>query len=190
MRASGTSDGIDRTIAAMAGRQYGVVSRAQLTALGVTRGHIQRRVGSGRLLRLHPGVYAVGHRAPRREAPWLAAVLACGDGAVLSHRSAAVLWQIADRERPRPEVTVRARRRTPGLVVHRGRLAGVDVVVHQSIPVTSPARTLADLAHDLGEDDLFRAAREAWFGACSTDPRGARARSPTRSGPRCARSPG
>ena len=93
MRASGTSHGIDRTIAALAERQYGVVSRAQLTALGVTRGHIQRRVGSGRLLRLHPGVYAVGHRAPRREALWLAAVLACGDGAVLSYRSAAVLWQ-------------------------------------------------------------------------------------------------
>jgi very-short-patch-repair endonuclease len=162
MRALETADGIDPAIAALAGHQCGVVSRDQLVALGLARGQIQRRVAGGRLLRLHPGVYAVGHRAPRQEARWLAAVLACGEGAVLSHRSAGALWQIIDRERPDAEVTVRARRRTPGVTVHRGRLAPTDRAICRRIPVTSPARTLTDLAHDL-DDDLVRALREAQF---------------------------
>ncbi len=159
----GTSDGIDGAIAGLAGRQYGVVSRAQLIANGLSERQVDRRLAAGWLLRLHPGVYAVGHRAPRREARWLAAVLACGPGAVLSHRSAGALWEIIDRERPQPEVTVRARRRTPGVIVHRGRLAPADLAVHHQIPVTSPARTLADLAHQLTDEDLVRALREAQF---------------------------
>jgi hypothetical protein len=85
---------VDRAIGALAGRQYGVVSRAQLDALGVSRGAIERRLARRRLLHVHRGVYAVGHRAPRREARWLAAVLAAGEGAVLSHRSAAALWPL------------------------------------------------------------------------------------------------
>jgi hypothetical protein len=141
----GTSDGIDAAIAGLAGRQFGVVSRAQLAAICLSERQVDRRLAAGRLIRLHPGVYAVGHHAPRREARWLAAVLACGDHAVLSHRSAGALWQIIDRQRRQPEVTVRARRKTPGITVHRGRLAPADLAVHRDIPVTSPARTLADL---------------------------------------------
>ena len=102
-----------------ASRQYGVVSRAQLLALGASKVQIQRRVSAGRLHRLHPGVYAVGHRAPRREARWLAAVLACGEGAVLSHRSAAALWGLVDVEPGAPEVTTQTKRRTPGVTPHR-----------------------------------------------------------------------
>ncbi len=68
-----TADGVDGAVAKLALRQYGVVSRAQLTALGASKRQIQRRVAAGRLHRLHPGVFAVGHRAPRREAAWLAA---------------------------------------------------------------------------------------------------------------------
>jgi len=87
---------------------------------------------------------------------------------VLSHRSAGALWQIIDRERSQPEVTVGAKRRTPGITAHRGRLTPADVAVHDKIPVTSPARTLADLAHQLTHEDLVRALRAAQFRRLTT----------------------
>ncbi len=163
MRAFESNDGIDRALARVAGRQYGVVSRAQLERLGADRGQIQRRLTSGRLLSMHHGVYAVGHRAPRTEARWLAAVLACGDGAVLSHRSAAALWRVLDREGGLPDVTSPSPRRRPGIAAHTARLAAADLAVHLRIPVTSPARTLVDLAHELDPEDLVRTVREAQF---------------------------
>jgi hypothetical protein len=86
-----TPDGV---IAELAGRQHGVVCRRQLLAAGVTGRAIERRIEGGRLHRLHPGVYAVGHRVVSREGRWMAAVLAAGPGAGLSHRSAAALWGI------------------------------------------------------------------------------------------------
>jgi hypothetical protein len=79
----------DRRVAELSGRQWGVVALAQLRAAGLSDDAVQRRVRAGRLHRLHHGVYAVGHTVLKREGRWLAAVLACGDGAVLSHRSAA-----------------------------------------------------------------------------------------------------
>jgi very-short-patch-repair endonuclease len=141
------------------------VTRTQLAAAGLQARTINRRLAAGRLHRVHAGVYTVGHDAPRREARWLAAVLACGEGAVLSHRSAASLWGIREGEGPRPEVTLDTRngRRHPGIVVHRSRLEPQDRGVHAAIPVTSPARTLVDLAHELGREDLTRALREAQF---------------------------
>ena len=163
MRVQETSDGLDGAIAAVATRQYGVVSRDDLLRIGVSRGGIERRIAAGRLLRVHRGVYAVGHRAPRREARWLAAAVAGGQAAVLSHRSAGALWEIIDRELGVPDVTAPARRRTAGIVMHRGRLAAPDRTVHRGIPVTSPARTLVDLAHVLEPEDLTRAVREAQF---------------------------
>jgi hypothetical protein len=78
------------TVAELAGRQYGVVTRSQLTASGLDRGWVQRAVAAGRLLRLHRRVYAVGHRAPRQEATWLAAVFACAGSARPTARGAAV----------------------------------------------------------------------------------------------------
>ena len=163
MRGLLSFDEIDPAVAALAGRQYGVVSRAQLEALGVGDRRIERRVGSGRLIPVHRGVYAVGHRAPRSEARWLAAVLACGDGAALSHRSAAALWQILDREGAKPDVTSASSRRHPGIAAHTARLTAAEVAVCARIPVTSPARTLVDLAHEIEPDDLLRALREAQF---------------------------
>jgi very-short-patch-repair endonuclease len=145
----------------LASRQYGVVSRAQLSALGRERGWIQRAVAGGRLLRLHRGVYALGHSAPRDETTWLAAVLACGTGAVLSHTSAGALWY-GGRWRI-PEVTVPHHRRVRGVVTHQGRLTRADRVLRMGIPVTSPARTLADLAHSLDDEALERVVREAQF---------------------------
>jgi very-short-patch-repair endonuclease len=85
---------VDAAIARLAGRQYGVVARFQLLAIGLTARMIDRRVATGRLHAIHRGVYAVGHKRIPQEGRWLAAVLACGDSAVLSHRSAAALWGI------------------------------------------------------------------------------------------------
>jgi very-short-patch-repair endonuclease/predicted transcriptional regulator of viral defense system len=152
-------------IARVARRQFGVVTRAQLVALGATERQIGRWLASGRVHRVHAGIYAVGHAAPRREAKWLAAVLACGDGALLSHRSAATLWCIRDGEGPRPDVTVPygSGRRHPKIAMHRGRLAPQDYARVRGIPVTSPARTLVDLAHELDPEELERAFREAQF---------------------------
>ncbi|MEA2178258.1 MAG: hypothetical protein QOG77_1555, partial [Solirubrobacteraceae bacterium] len=149
-------------LAELAGRQYGIVSRSQLTALGLDRGWVQRSVAEGQLLRLHRGVYAVGHRAPRREARWLAAVLACGPDAVLSHRSAAELWRIGGASGV-PEVTLPRRIRPRGIVAHEAALAAADKALNGNIPLTSPARTVVDLAHVLAERDVERLVREAYF---------------------------
>src|SRR4051812_16149790 len=84
----------DFAIAVLAERQHGVVGHLQLVALGLSRQAINWRVRAGRLHRVHQGVYAVGHRRLTQRGRWMAAVLAGGDGAVLSHRSAAALWQL------------------------------------------------------------------------------------------------
>ena len=89
-------------MAALATRQYGMFASRQL---GLDAHAIRRRAAAGRLHRVHRAVYAVGHLGLGREATWLAAVLACGEGAVLSHRSAATLWNIRLGELFRPEVT-------------------------------------------------------------------------------------
>src|SRR3954452_21510460 len=82
----------DRAIVELAGKQHGVVAWWQLRPRGLTRDAIRRRLEAGRLHRVHRGVYAVGHRAVTQRGRWMAAVLACGPGAVLSHRAAAALW--------------------------------------------------------------------------------------------------
>ena len=84
----------DRAIAELAGAQHGVASRSQLRTLGVTRNEIDRRLAIGRLHVLHRGVYAVGHRVLTVEGRWMAAVLACGSNAVLSHATAAAVWDL------------------------------------------------------------------------------------------------
>jgi predicted transcriptional regulator of viral defense system len=109
-------------VAALAAQQWGRVSTAQLHAAGIGRGAIEKAVRSGRLHRLHRGVYAVGHLAPSVHGRWMAAVLACGDEAALSHRSAARLHRIVRAEGPRPDVTVPGDRRPSGITVHRAPL--------------------------------------------------------------------
>jgi very-short-patch-repair endonuclease len=136
-------------IAALAERQYGVVARRQLLALGVGNCAIGRRVAAGLLIPLHRGVYAVGHAKLRIEGRWLAAVLAAGPGAVLSHRDAAALHGM--RKTPESKkVSVSApsaAKGTPTLWIYRRRiLTEEDVTVVRAVPVTSPARTLIDLA--------------------------------------------
>jgi hypothetical protein len=153
----------DQRLAEIARDQYGVVARAQLRAMGFGDRAIARRVQNGRLHRLYRGVYAVGHTIVDWRGRYLAAVLACGDGAVLSHRSAAALWGIRPTSSPRIDVTVSRTsgvRSSSAIVVHRPQLAAPEVV-RDGIPVTTAGRTLADLATALPRRQLEKAAEMA-----------------------------
>jgi very-short-patch-repair endonuclease len=158
----------DREIARLAKRQHGVIAVKQLHALGVSDDAVRGRARAGRLHRVHRGVYAVGHSALSSEAQWMAAVLACGGRrlpamgrerrdpmvletwqAALSHRSAAVLWQLLPPGEGLVNISTpthggRANRK--GIRLHRSiTLQPADVTLRSSIPVTTPARTIADL---------------------------------------------
>src|SRR3954454_9159982 len=103
----------------LASSQYGVVSRAQLVALGFGAQAIKHRVRRGRLHPVARGVYAVGRRELTREGRWMAAVLTCGPKAVLSHGSAAALWGIGPEWRLEVSIPLSLDRRRPGIVIHR-----------------------------------------------------------------------
>jgi len=129
---------------------------------GLTVKEIRSRVARGTLLRVHPGVYRVGHRAPSVAATYLAAVLAGGDGAVLSGRAAVYLWGLSKGQAPPSEVTATTERRIEGVKTRRCRdLSAQDVAVHRGIPVTTVARTLVDVAADTSEEQLARLCHEA-----------------------------
>jgi hypothetical protein len=139
-----------------------VVTRAQLVDAGLTPAEIKLRIASGALLREHRGVYRVGHRAPSVEARYLAAVFACGEGAVLSGRAAAHLFGLLKGVAPRPEVTARNKHLVEGLVTHRARGAYHRGTTRwRGIPVTAVATTLVDLAGAMELDDLARVCHEA-----------------------------
>jgi Protein of unknown function (DUF559) len=148
----------------LAGRQHGVVARRQLLGLGFNAREIEHRVARGRLHVVMRGVYAVGWPRLTQGRRWMAAVLASGEGAMLSHRSAAALWGIGREQRGRIDVSVRRRceLRRPGLKV-RGRpaLRPNDIVTKDGIPATAVARTLVDLASELPSRRLERAVNEA-----------------------------
>src|SRR5690349_8761871 len=111
---------VDRAIAAVADRQHGRITREQLRRLGLGDTAITKRAAAGRLHRVHHGVYAVGHRVRTQRGTWMAATLACGEGAVLSHTSAAALWDIRPGEGAvHVTVPTAGGRRRPGLCVHR-----------------------------------------------------------------------
>jgi hypothetical protein len=147
-RAQLSTDVRERSIAALARRQHGVVHHRQLIALGLSRQTIQRRVAARRLHPVHRGVYAVGHSRLTLRGRWIAAVLACSPGAALSHRDAGHLRNLRHSQNARIEVTVpaAAHPRRPGLRVHRTTLAPENLTIVDGIPVTSLARTLLDLA--------------------------------------------
>jgi very-short-patch-repair endonuclease len=164
----------DAAIARIAARQHGVISIGQLKELGIGRQSVTRRVQAGTLHRLHREVFAVGHRGVSKAGRWMAAVLACGPGAVLSHTSAGELWGMLRARRPpspaavevHPHVTVssEAGRRRPGIVIHRSRtLKPEDILVRHSIPVTTPSRTLIDLRRLLPQPQFAAALRQAEF---------------------------
>lgn len=154
--------GFDARIAALAERQHGVVARRQLEGLGAGREAIELRLRARRLHRLHRGVYAVGHRALTREGRWTAAVLVCGRGAALSHRSAAMLWGIGPATSRAIEVTVPMKSRSHGGIDrHVSTLPADEVTTSRGIPVTTVPRTLLDLAAVTTIDHVERALRES-----------------------------
>jgi very-short-patch-repair endonuclease len=137
---------VDAALAGVARRQHGVVSREQLRALGLGDAAITQRIAAGRLHRVHQGVFSVGHTVLGRSGRWMAAVLACGPEAALSHASAAALWGLQRGEPNIVDVTARRTgRKRPGIRIHRPRRPA-ETTTHEGIPVTTPARTILDLA--------------------------------------------
>jgi very-short-patch-repair endonuclease len=163
----------DERIARIAARQHGVVTVAQLHAAGLDGSAIRRRVRAGRLHRVFRGVYAVGHTALGNEGRWMAAVLACGHGTALSHRSAAELLRLLDPAGGPIHITVPVaggRRRRPGIRIHRiPSLPAAATTRRDGIAVTSPARTLVDLRSTVSRDEFRRAVRQAEFRRYSID---------------------
>jgi very-short-patch-repair endonuclease/predicted transcriptional regulator of viral defense system len=147
----------DLVIQRFAESQHGIVTVAHLRDLGLSERASSHRAATGRLHRLHRGVLAV--ERPRQEGRWLAAVLACGDGAVLSHASAAALWGLI----PDPAGVVHVnvahtqRRGRSGIVAHRATLAPEDVTSREGIPCTTLARALVDVAATISPQRLERA---------------------------------
>jgi hypothetical protein len=151
----------DTRLAEIAARQHGLVSTEDLRAAGLNSSAVSKRRARGLLHRIHRGVYAVGHAALSREARWLAAVFAAGQGAALSHLAAAELWRIA---RMRGPITVVAPRkvRIEGIRVHRcNHLDPRDVTIRDGIPVTTVARTIVDLAETQTVERLTHVMHEA-----------------------------
>ncbi len=158
---------IDERILRIAKWQRGLVTRRQLLAAGVTPAAIDRRIANGKLERVHRGVYALPQTAAIPLAVETAALLACGQGAALSHHSAMTLWGLrpgvarpvhimlmGDRGGASPE----------GVIVHRSRtLTPADIQAHGQLPVTSPARTLLDVSAGLSDGDVERLLDEGLF---------------------------
>jgi very-short-patch-repair endonuclease len=165
----------DARIARLAARQHGIVTSRQLRAIGIGRGAIEARLARGALHRVHQGVYAVGHAGLSREAEYLAAVFACGDGAVLSHVSAAALWDLLRPEPGPVHVSIASsngRHRRASIRLHRTTFAPGDLTRRSGIPVTSPSRTILDLrAADLEPRLIRHAIRQAQHSKYRLDPR-------------------
>jgi predicted transcriptional regulator of viral defense system len=148
----------------LARAQHGVLTRRDLLALGFSAEAIKHRVAKGRLHPVVRGVYAVGRPHLEREGRWMAAVLACGPGAALSHRSAGALWGFAKENTAYTEVSVKrsSESRLPGIRCHRRpSLPSSEITAHRGIPLTQPVRTFLDLVRVNGPRDLERAINEA-----------------------------
>jgi predicted transcriptional regulator of viral defense system len=163
-------------LARLAAQQHGVVTLRQLYSLGYSDSQVRTRVSAGWLHSIHRGVYAVGRRPLPLEGCWMAAVLAGGEGALLSHYAAAELWRLrtrpdrataSPRGQPHPPIDVTiprrgGRRHRAGLVIHRAAgLCPEERAIQCRIPVTTPARTLLDLAARIPRRELERAMDEA-----------------------------
>jgi hypothetical protein len=155
--------GVDSEVSRIVDVQHGVIARAQLLELGFSRHAIQHCVARGRLHLVSSGVYVVGRPELTRHGRWMAAVLACGPGAMLSHGSAAALWRIGSEWRE-TEVTVRTaspRRRRGLRVRRRPTLADRHVAEREGVPVTGLVQTLVDLAAVMKRPAVERAVNEA-----------------------------
>src|SRR5918992_4288817 len=153
---------LDRAIADLAERQHGVVARFQLRDLGLSRDAIDGRIERGWLHALFRSVYAVGHRVLSSDGRWMAAVLAGGASAVASHRDAAAIWGIRPSSRQRIDVTVpRKLHPRDNLDFHYSVLPPDEVTTERTIPVTTIARTIFDLAAVTNRREVERAMHEA-----------------------------
>jgi uncharacterized protein DUF559 len=157
--------GREGALAGLATRQHGVASHGQLLELGFCVRWIERRLDEGRLCAIHRNVYAVGHSRISQRGRWWAGVLAYGPDALLSHRTAGVLWGI-QRSRSGPvHVTAgvgrQGIRRREGIWIHRCKLVPEDRTIRDGLPVTTVARTLFDLAETAPFETLKGAAEEA-----------------------------
>ncbi len=154
----------DATIEALGAERHGVVTRRGLRAAGLSPDQIDDRLGRGTLVAVHRGVFALGRRGLSDQGRWLAAVLASGDGAALSHRSAGRAWGLIATEGSESDVTVAARRRRRrGIRLHQAPIAPEERLFRDGIPVTTSARTLLDLAQVLDARGLERALDEALY---------------------------
>jgi very-short-patch-repair endonuclease len=154
--------GDDRSLAELARRQHGVVARWQLLERGWTEEEVRWRIHSGRLHRLHAGVYAVGHDLIPQRGWWMAAVLASAPDALLSHHSAAALWGLRGYSGAAAHVTV-PRKSTSSKRIRRhfSHLPADERAVEHGIPVTSVPRTTLDLAATEDLDAVIAVIREA-----------------------------
>ena len=156
---------LDARIARTARRQQGNVSRRQLLCLGLSDDAIAHRVATGRLFRVHRGVYAVGRPPITPHERAAAAVLACGEDAALSHHAALALWGFVAHWPKTLEVVTARNVRPPGLRVHRCRtLLPGDLTTQQYIRVTHPARTMLDVARGYPPHRLARLVNDALHG--------------------------
>lgn len=156
--------GLDERIAELAERQYGVVARWQLETLGVGRGAIEVRLRNRRLHRIHRGVYAVGHRVLSIHGRWMAAVLASGPGAVLSHATATTFWGVRSATGgPIHVTTAKKWRSSPQIRRHCSLLPKDEATVLDGIPVTTVPKTIFDFAATASIDQVESAIREAEY---------------------------
>ena len=152
----------DSRLGKLADRQHGVVARSQLLELGFSAQAIRTLVARGRLHRRSPGVYAVGHTRLTAKGRWMAAVLGCGPGAVLSHLEAAALHDLRQIGGGPVNVTATGRHELAGIRCHWARrLDPQDATAVDGIPVTSLARTYLDLAEVLNRRRLITALETA-----------------------------
>ncbi len=162
---SGLSSPLPLRLAKFVERQHGVVARRQLVAAGMATSTIDGWIRAGHLHLIHRGTYALGHALLGREGKWMAAVLACGEGSVLSHGPSGQLFGFVDqRERFAIHVSLpdRSDRRIPGIVTHRPRLLlPADTTTRLRIPTTTPTRTIYDLAATLPLSPTRRAFEKA-----------------------------
>jgi very-short-patch-repair endonuclease len=155
---------LEQAIAELADRQHGVVGRSQLEELGLEEAAIRHRRRLGRLRQLHPGAFAVGHRVLSRQGHWMAAVLASGPEALLSHYTAAALWGLRGYSGGAIHVTVpRKSTSTKRIRRHFSSVPDDEQMIEEGIPVTSPHRTIFDLAAYEDLDALVSMLREAEY---------------------------
>lgn len=166
MRHQSSTRSVDGIIAALAAKQHGVVARWQLLDAGITARQIRLRLASGRLHEVHRGVYLVGHTVLPPLALEQAALFACGDRAVLSHRTAARLWELLRYPASAPPwVTVGPERRVarPRIYIRRAIIPRRDIRERFALRLTSPPRTILDLSELLDEEELESVVAEAAF---------------------------